>query len=318
MRWKHIKTVMIAILLVVNVWLISLLVSRYRAQTYLDSDLLQNTVEILGRDEIYLTVDQLDARRRDADVYAAEMSDDYFEQLAGIFTTSSITEVFPTPTGMRFITESEETISVSDGFDLTYVSAGASRETMETLCAAIINGGETAAVGSFSLRSLRETLDSLLSSTVSTGGNVAPAHAKLCFDAAWQRDGYTLIQCSQEMDGRKINGHTVLCLFDEGGTLLYLDGTWSFLSLVRNYSAQLYDQINILFMEKAALADLRASGEVEGAVTLESLSLCYILNTAAADDGGSMVYYSPAWRIRYTDGSEHLYSAVTGETPAAQ
>lgn len=71
-------------------------------------------------------------------------------------------------------------------------------------------------------------------------------------------------------------------------------------------------------MEKAALADLRTSGEVEGAMTLENLSLCYILNTASDDDGRSMVYYSPAWHIRYTDGTEHLYSAVTGEPPAEE
>lgn len=318
MRWKNIKTVMIVILLAVNVWLIYLLAGRYRAQTYLDSDLLRNTVEILARDEIYLTVDQLDARRRGADVYAAELCDDYFEQVAAIFTSSPVTEVFPTPTGMRFITEREETVSVSVGFDLTYVCAGASREAFSGLCTTIAGEGEPVAVGGFSLRSLRDTLDTLLSSTVSGGGSVAPAHAKLCFDAAWQQDGYTLMQCSQEMDEKKINGHTVVCLFDEEGKLLYLNGTWSFLSLAHNYSAQLYDQINILFMEKAALADLRASGEVEGAMTLESLSLCYILNTASDDDGRSMVYYSPAWRIRYVDGTEHLYSAVTGEPPAEE
>lgn len=53
-------------------------------------------------------------------------------------------------------------------------------------------------------------------------------------------------------------------------------------------------------------------------MTLENLSLCYILNTASDDDGRSMVYYSPAWHIRYTDGTEHLYSAVTGEPPAEE
>lgn len=203
MRWKNIKTVMIVILLAVNVWLIYLLAGRYRAQTYLDIDLLRNTVEILARDEIYLTVDQLDARRRGADVYAAELCDDYFEQVAAIFTSSPVTEVFPTPTGMRFITEREETVSVSGGFDLTYVCAGASREAFSGLCTTIASEGEPVSVGGFSLRSLRDTLDTLLSSTVSGGGSVAPAHAKLCFDAAWQQDGYTLMQCSQEMDEKK-------------------------------------------------------------------------------------------------------------------
>ena len=71
MRWQHIKTVMIAILLVVNLWLGGLLINRNLTQNYLDKDVLQNTVEILGRDGILLSVDQLDAGRRTADLFSA-------------------------------------------------------------------------------------------------------------------------------------------------------------------------------------------------------------------------------------------------------
>ena len=45
MRWNHIKTVTICLLLLVNVWLVVLLAQRYAERTYPDANALQNAVE---------------------------------------------------------------------------------------------------------------------------------------------------------------------------------------------------------------------------------------------------------------------------------
>ena len=319
MRWKSIKTVMIVILLGVNLWLIYLLVGRYTAQTYFGHDVLQNTIEILARDGILMTVEQIDPKKRDADVYEAEMGADYSDSVAAVFSASPIHEVFPTPTGVRMIADNGDTISFSGAFDINFLAGGQERETMAANAEWAVRAGEPLAPGQYALRDLREMLEARLD-TDTAGGTVASVHAKLSFDAAWRFGDYVLFRCSQALDGKKISGHTVDCLFDEAGNLLWLDGTWGFLSLVRNYSAQLYDQINILFNEKAALREQREA-DADGtpdSLTLSSMQLCYIINTAAdGATGGSRVYFSPAWQISYTDGTTRTYSAVTGELAEA-
>lgn len=315
MRWKSIKTVMIVILLGVNLWLIYLLVGRYMAQTYFGHDVLQNAVEILARDGIVLSAEQIDPKRRNADVYAAEKSVDYDDGVAAVFTASPINEVFPTPAGVRMIADNGDVISLNQGFGVSFLAGGEERETVTAIADWAVRAGDPLPPEQYALRGLREVLETRLNAETS-GGAVVTVHAKLCFDAAYRFGEYTLFRCSQEIDGKKISGHTVDCLFDADGSLIWLDGTWGFLSLVRNYSAQLYDQINILFIEKTARAEQRLGDPdaVPGTLTLASMQMCYILNVADdAETGGSHVYYSPAWQIAYTDGTVRTYSAVTGE-----
>ncbi|MBQ2767849.1 MAG: hypothetical protein IJF49_07215 [Clostridia bacterium] len=316
MRWNHIKTVTLCLLLIVNVWMIFLLVQRHIEQSYLNADALQNAVEILAEDEIYLPVDQLDQERRDAEIYAAVREEDYYESAAAFFTASPIADIFPTPSGLRILTEAGDSISFSTAYGVTFVRAGENRDALTERAAQIAAEGEKVSVHSFGLRNLRAKIEQCLNSTVGNGGGVA-ANARLHFDAAYRMDNLYLVRCSQTIDDRDVLSHSVLCLYTADGELLYLDGTWSFLSLMRNYSAQLYDQINILFIEKATVDELRAGGEISGALTMESLSLCYVLTSGgSADSGDTMVYFAPAWKITYTDGSSRVYHAVTGTSVA--
>lgn len=313
MRWQHIKTVMIAILLVVNLWLGGLLINRNLTQNYLDKDVLQNTVEILGRDGILLSVDQLDAGRRTADLFSAPLPEDYNMAVVDILASSEITDVFPIPAGgTRVLTASGGSLSFDGNFGVTYLPVEVVRNTLESICAQVLADGTEISPTSFSLRDIRQYLEQLLSSAVDEHENV-PAKAKVAFVFGRRLGEYTLLRCRQEVDGRELVGHTVDCLFDQNGNLLYLDGTWSFLSLSGSYSAPLYDQINILFIEKAAIDEMRDRGEIQENLKLASLELCYVLCQAeTADSRGDGIYYAPAWYIRYTDGTEHIYNAITG------
>lgn len=313
MRWQHIKTVMIVILLAVNLWLGGLLINRNLMQNYLDKDVLQNTVEILGRDGILLSVDQLDPGRRDADLFSAPILDDYNMAVAEMLADSPAADVFPTPSGgIRVLTETGETLVLDEGFGLFYLPSGQERDVVAQLRGRLLTEGNAVSPGSFGLRELRRAVESLLSESVS-GETASPARAQTEIVLAHRLGEYTLIRCRQTVDGREILGHVLDCLFAGDGTLLCLDGNWSFLPLSGNYSAPLYDQINILFMEKAAVDVLRERGDVQGALTLASLDLCYVLcHAEEADSRGDGVYYSPAWRICYTDGTERIYNAITG------
>jgi len=315
MRWKSIISVMIVILLGVNLWLAYLLVGRYAAQTYFSQEVLQNTIEVLARDGILVRTEQIDAKKRDADIYAAAMAADYSDSVAAIFTNSPIHETFPTPTGVRMIADNGDTLSFSGSFGINFVAGGMVGEEMSSIAEWAVRAGDAVDPGQYAMRGLREVLEARLD-TDTAGGSGVTVHAKLSMDAAYRFGDYVLFRCSQALDDMPISGHTVDCLFDETGRLLWLDGTWGFLSLMRNYSAPLYDQINILFMEKAECLEQReAEAETAAAtMTLSSMQFCYILHTAADPaEGGSRVYYSPAWEIVYTDGTTRTYSAVTGE-----
>ena len=313
MRWQHIKTVMIVILFGVNLWMIYLLVGRYTAQAYFSVDVLQNTVDILARDDIHLTVNQIDPRKRDAEIYEAVMSETYFTDVAAIFTDSPINEMFPTPTGVRLTADNQDTISLNNAFGINFLAGGQERKTMEVIAEWAVRAGEQLTPSHFSLRELRSSLEERLIIALTESGTVAPVHAKLSIDAVYRFGDYHLFLCSQEIDGLKLSAHTLQWLCDSAGNLLWLDGTWSFLSLVGNYSAQLYDQINILFIERDTLDALRETESV-GPMTVDEIRFCYVFHLAAdKETAGRLVYYSPAWQICYIDGTQHTYNAVTGE-----
>lgn len=319
MRWKSIKTVMIFILLGVNLWLIYLLVGRYMAQSFFSQDALQNTVDVLARDGIFVEVGQIDPKKRDADIYEADMAVDYYDSVAAIFTSSPIHETFPTPTGMRMITVSGDALTFSGSFGVDYLAGGFEREEISAIAEFAVRSGDRLAPNHHSLRTLRETLAAALDRDTSVGAGVT-VHAKLSFDEAWRFGNYLLFRCSQTLDGRPVEGHTAECLLDETtGRLLWLGGTWSFLPLTRSYSAPLYDQINILFIEKAVCLEARAAdADAPAMQELAEMRFCYTLSTAANPDGGKRVLYAPAWQIVYRDGTSRIYSAVTGEAADLQ
>lgn len=310
MRWNSIKSVMIAILLGVNLWLMYLLFGRYAAYSYFDETTLRNTAEILGRDGIAVAVEQIDARRRDAALYAAPMPEEYHETVATAFTHSPIAEGFPTPTGRRMIAENGDTVTITGTFGVNYLAAGQNREQMAESVEWALGLLEPIAPKQRSLRDLRERLSNCLTANSHDNTATTPAGTRIRYDAAYRFGEYTLLVCSQAIDGKPIAGHTVRALFDGAGTLVWLDGVWSFLPITGSYSAPLYDQINILFTERSAR--LSEAGEEEVSLTLSSMTFCYVL-TPVSDGEGRTVYYSPAWQIAYTDGSTVTYSAVTGE-----
>lgn len=312
MRWNHIKTVTVCLLLLVNVWLVVLLVQRHAERTYPDADALQNAVEILARDGIQLTADQISQAHPDADIYGAVLREDYYETAAALFSASPIDNVFPTPRGVRILTEAGDSLSFGSDYSVSYLRGGEDRESMEELAEQIPARGELLSSGSLKLRKLRRNLQDLLESRVGTGGG-ASVGTHLTFDEIYRLDDHYLVRCSQTVDGRLLQGHRVSALCSAEGELLFLDGTWSFLSLVRNYSAPLYDRINILFIEKDTVGELRARGEAAESLTLESLSLCYVPTSVSEMSGESAVYFFPAWRIAYTDGTVRVYHGITGE-----
>lgn len=312
MRWDHIKTVTICLLLLVNVWLVILLAQRYAERTYPDADAVQNAVEILARDGIHLTADQINQARPDADIYGAVLREDYYEAAAALLSTSPIDNVFPTPRGVRILTEAGDSLSFGSDYSVSYLRGGENREMLENLAEQIPLQGEALSTGSLKLRKLRQNLRDLLESHVGAGGTAAVG-TRLAVDEIYRMGDYYLVRCSQTVDGRLLQNHQVSALCSAEGELLFLDGTWSFLSLVRNYSAPLYDRINILFIEKDAVGELRAQGEAGESLTLESLSLCYVPTAVSEMSGESAVYFFPAWWIAYTDGTVRVYHGITGE-----
>ncbi len=313
MRWNHIKTVMIIILLIVNIWLIYLIAGRYMTREFLDGDVIRDTIEILGRSNVYISEDQIDVRKRDADIYTALRGENYFTDVVACFTDSSVDEMLPTPGGMRLVAESGDSFLLGEDFSVTYYAAEWDRTALSELCARAAAEGERISPDGFAFGRAKREIRRLLEGGVSAAGVVSVSHMRAEITEVRHFDGYYLVQCRQTLDGMPLGTNAVSCLCDEKGNMFRLDGVWSFCPPTGSYSAQLYDQINILFIEKAVLDELRDAGAQDGGIHLDSLRLCYVINTAEDGEGGTRVFYSPAWQISYTDGSERIYSAVTGE-----
>ncbi len=314
MRWNHIKTVMIVILIGVNLWLLYLILGQYFTREYLDADVVEDTVRILARSDIHIAVDQISTKKEDADIYEAVRGEDYFLSAAECFTDSPINEMLPTPNGMRLTADNGDSILIGENFEVAFLAAGQSRADMEKLSARILAEGSAVSADAFSFRRAKREIIRLLEKEISVPGAAAVAHTRPAVREVLAYDGYYLVRCQQVLGERELSADGIVCLCDTNGKILWLDGVWSFLMLTHNYSAQFYDRINILFIEKTAIDEMRVSGEIDAGMYVDSLTLNYVMNTASDKSGTEVrVFFSPAWRIRYTDGTERVYSAVTGE-----
>jgi len=86
-----------------------------------------------------------------------------------------------------------------------------------------------------------------------------------------------------------------------------MSGEWCFSPLDASYSAQLLDQINILYTVKDRI--LEARGEAGLPVTVDSLKLGY---TSYFGGDGDRFYLIPAWKLTLEDGETYTINALNG------
>jgi hypothetical protein len=119
---------------------------------------------------------------------------------------------------------------------------------------------------------------------------------------------------------QKINGHNIInCDFTvviSGDKIQYVSGIIIFNDTYKNYSTTMYDQINILFIEKQYIDEYRASAaddlyaaEESAEFTISSITFDYCINWNATRN---KYYLIPAWTITYQNEEVRIRNAANG------
>ncbi len=308
---KRIKTVMILILVAINAFFVYNLVSDHLEKNYINDATVKNAVEILTREGIEIDVSAVPKKKLTLPIYESIFDEEHNEKVVALFSDADIESTFSIPDGMRFVTKNADQIEFSEEFGIVFVSGESDRYTdFSNMIASV---PQTDFLPAETDDALIKSVKEMLSADTSASVGYAKLGAQCTGVYDDETTGYRFLRFSQTMDKTPIYGHDIICVAD-GEKLLYLEGLWSFLSTDAEYSSQLYDQVNILFMEKKSIdavkAEHEAAGlEVQTEYRIEKIDSVYC---TYFNDSKTGIYFIPAWRITYFDGSESVYDALNG------
>ena len=312
MDLKKEKTVMIVILIAINAFFAYNIVSHRYNEEYIDATTIQNAIEILSHGGIQIEPDTLPNKKISMPIYESRFFDSYNEKVVKILSGSETEKTFSLPDGMRFVAKNGDTVEMSDGFEIVFLSSEANKYIAFYRIVSDVAILDRSSLSDDILEPIKKKLISDASAVVGYAETGAECTA-VYFDAV---SGYHVAVFSQMMDGVPIYGNDLFCVIDSE-KLLYMEGLWSFLPTDAKYSSQLTDQINILFMEKNRVDDEREkredvlSEEADHTAELKIDKLDNVYCTYFNEDKTGF-FFVPAWRITYDDGTEAVYDAQSG------
>ena len=309
MDLKRIKTVMIVILIIINAFFVYNLAIEYRDRVYIDDSVLEDAVNILSRSGIEIASDIIPKKKPDTPVYEGLFGEDYNESVAKLLSGSEIESAFSIPQGMRFVAENGSVVEISTDYDVVFYSSDADRyAAFSGIISGALANGTVDDTADFS-KDLYDLLCRDISASVGY-----ESFGAVC-DGVYRdkESGYSIVKYSQTLGDAPLYGHEIYSVFDRD-SLVYMEGKWTFLSTNKEYSSQLYDQVNILFMEKKSvdktLAEYKERGETPD-ISLEIAALDSVYCTYFNDDRSGL-YFIPAWCITYADGRSVVYDTHSG------
>lgn len=326
MNCSSVKNLLIAILLAANLFLVYNIVRQERARRYLDEDAVNDAVTYLSGEGLDVALDIVPLERFGAAVYESAYNDEYYTKVADNLLSSERALLLSLPDGgfnitsvdgsyVEFDTEFGFFCSLNDNFkNKAYIDITSDNFPKYSETGKEIKGAAE--------KRLKEITKSFLSSCFESE-HIPTTEIVGCFSDPLA--GFDYVIAVQMLDDYRVCSHYAVCVFEEGAmTGAY--GRWFFAGFDDVHSAELTDQINILFTDFETLkSDLRnvydltdGSNSVEVPVELpseavisrvEHMEACYATYWNADK---TSLYFIPAWQIKHSDGLEIVYNAING------
>ncbi len=303
MSWKNLKTLAIAILLVMDVFFLYSLIARERAARYYDSELIDAATKIFHESSLYVDKSFLTERIVSLPVYSGTLDEAFFEALLEKMEGNGYTAEKETG-GMRFVREDVE-LYIGNDFTFLYGSGGEYASPSEMLES-----------GSF-VRCEPEDFPEILQAARAFLSEYSELHL-----AAGERFYYTcsfeelfvsgtdgVLCVSQEIGGRD-TGNRLYLLYSDG-QITAADGRFAIMAPVRKMTAQTVGRMELLFAEKDYLDEKYRQG---GEVSRENMILEAVEDSYEVffDADGSF-YFVPVCTLTYRNGETRTYNSVSGE-----
>ena len=312
MKWKHVKSLMLVLLLAVNVFFIYNIIHQYNVSYRIDETALENTVGILKESGIYIEKDVVPKEKMTEKVHEFLYDDDYFSMLTERLCGNGSYTAYTIPDGgVKYVMDdSGDVVEFTYPFGLYYASSGDKgvQYISDYMAACDTKNMETVSGGVY--KSLfYEALSKLLPMSTGEEGDSDDKvilYIKNAFHDT-EKDRY-IVSLGEKMNGMEINGCDMICAVEDG-KLIYADGNMILSQPSADYSASLCDQLTVLFYERKYYTEKEPIEESEvKIITVMNSLYCVTWNSAMKN-----YYLIPAWNIEYIDGIVNIRNAINGD-----
>jgi len=313
MKWKNIKTLFIILFAAVTVYLSVIIGVRYREMSYVDEQVARDAIELLAAYGITVNEETIPKKLIKYDVVEGEFSSDYFQNGVGISLKSDDFTSYATPSGsIKYINNSNgSTFEHFSPFDLVYKKVADSIGGVEYKYE--IDGDDVQVENEKIENRIKNELISLFGSDAVSRDDNNGFSVKV--KSVYHEKILDIYKANliQTLDGCVIYGNEIYVEMDSSG-LNYLSGTMILNKSYSSYTADLYDQVNILFIERQHLVSNTEQDQNSEAVkldkTVSSMETVYCVSWSY---DRSKYYLIPSWKIVYSDGTESIINAVNGK-----
>ena len=304
--WRIVKITLIAFLVLANIFMLWFLQSVIRSAEYLPEETIRQARELLRADGIVIGQRVVDAKKVDLPIFEGGLVEDYHASVAVKLSGCDVSLTFDAPNGVVISMENGDRFTFSDGFDIRYAAGGSPElrvmdpEAVASLQPLTADEEENA----------HKAVASLLSKAGAvTSERRQDAYRLYTFVNCGRDDANGVLYCVAEqlVDRRPlVDFRAVFAISD--GKVVGMNGSWCFASTDGVYSAQLLDQINILYSVRNRILEER--GDIsDSREEILSLEIGYAVYFRSDTES---FYLIPAWIVRCASGKTYSINAVDG------
>lgn len=311
MGWNKLKVVLIAVLAAFNLFLLYMIREQARQSDYIPDESVARLVTLLENDGITIADGALDQNKKSLVIYGGGMGDAYYADTATRISGDDVSLSFPAPSGVVLSMKNGDRCAFDGGFRIRYEAAGFTTLLGEYGFlsedpSALGSRGTFAILSARETRALTDVVEAFLlrADGVTERSEQRAVRYEVLFCGADPETKVQYLVAVQTVEGVAVtNLCSAFAVLD--GTVIGMSGEWAFAEIQSTYSAQLYDQINILYNVKERIA---AEGKASPTV-VTSVSLVYAVYYHA---DASSFYLIPTWNVSTDSGESYLLNGVDG------
>ena len=283
MNSNRIKTFLIILLVIVNIFLLVNLLMASREKSSISHELLEASSKALSQKEIYIDSNKIPARKYTQSVISADCSKQARMQAAENFLGKIVAE-YSLPDGITYQSDEAFVTFFENGrFEYGLRDSTANLSEIST-----VPTTETQNVGSASAKKVKDVFKKLTSHRSSD---------KVSYELVGQLDTNVgiIVYCRMEVDGLSVYGGDFVMIFNND-KLNYLSGKMFFDSFSGKYDMEYIDAPNALF-----LLDERE-------VIVDDIRMVYYPVQTAENE----YFLIPSWQIIGDDEKVRIFDGVSG------
>ena len=304
--WRIVKVTLIAVLLLANVFMAWFQNSVSRSAEYLPEETIRQARELLRSDGIVIGQRVVDAKKVSLPIFEGTLMQDYHATVASRLSHSDVALSFDAPNGVVISMVNGDRYTFSDGFDIRYTVSGFAdsldADTTDIAELSPLQVGEEVEVR----KAVAAFLDRAGDNSDERGQSASFAYAI----TAYGRDDATgTLYCVGEQSANRqslLDFRAVFAVRD--GKVIGMSGSWCFASTDGIYSAQLLDQINILYSVRNRILE-EWGDRTDSREEILSLDIGYAVYFRS---GTENFYLIPAWIVQTGSGKTYSINAVDG------